>query len=115
MIVVATLPLVPIFAILIGLTTQESADRQWRALGDLAGHFLDVVRGLPTLVAHRRAEAQVPKIRTVTETYRKRTGETLNLAFASPAALPLIATLPAALLAPWLGLCLPPGGFGVQG
>nr|WP_218855596.1 thiol reductant ABC exporter subunit CydD [Nocardioides daedukensis] len=114
MIVVATIPLVPVFAILIGLTTKESADRQWRALGDLAGHFLDVVRGLPTLVAHRRAEAQVPKIRTVTETYRKRTGETLKLAFASSAALELIATISVALVAVVVGLRLASGGIEFQ-
>src|SRR3546814_10224056 len=82
MIVVATLPLVPIFAILIGLTTQESADRQWRALGDLAGHFLDVVRGLPTLVAHRRAEAQVPKIRTRSEKHTSELQSLLRISYA---------------------------------
>ena len=45
----------PVFAILIGLGTRDRADRQWRQLAALSGHFLDVVRGLPTLVAHRRA------------------------------------------------------------
>ena len=52
------LPLVPVFAILIGLATKDRADRQWRTLSVLSGHFLDVVRGLPTLVAYRRAGAQ---------------------------------------------------------
>ena len=58
LVVVLTLPLVPVFAVLIGFTTQDRADRQWKQLSALSGHFLDVVRGLPTLVAHRRAEAQ---------------------------------------------------------
>ncbi|MDT0201772.1 thiol reductant ABC exporter subunit CydD [Nocardioides sp. AE5] len=114
LIVVATLPLVPVFAILIGLTTQEKADRQWRALGTLAGHFLDVVRGLPTLVAHRRAEAQVSTIAKVTDTYRKRTNETLKVAFASSAALELIATISVALVAVVVGLRLAGGNLELQ-
>ena len=44
-IVVLTLPLLPLFAALIGRTTQEATDRRWAALQGLSGHFLDVVRG----------------------------------------------------------------------
>ncbi len=72
LIVVLTLPLVPVFAILIGLATQDRADRQWRLLARLSGHFLDVVRGLPTLVAYRRAEAQSARsARSPTATARR--------------------------------------------
>ncbi|MFS3130501.1 thiol reductant ABC exporter subunit CydD [Nocardioides sp. Bht2] len=114
LIVIATLPLVPIFAILIGLSTKEQADKQWRALGTLAGHFLDVVRGLPTLVTHRRAQAQVPRIHAVTQRYRKANTETLKLAFASSAALELIATISVALVAVVVGLRLAAGGLDLQ-
>ncbi|MDN5893726.1 MAG: thiol reductant ABC exporter subunit CydD, partial [Nocardioides sp.] len=114
LIVVLTLPLVPVFAILIGLTTQEKADREWRALSSLAGHFLDVVRGLPTLVAHRRAKAQAPTIRAVTERYRRASADTLKLAFASSAALELIATISVALVAVSVGLRLADGGMDLQ-
>ena len=65
----------------------------------LSGHFLDVVRGLPTLVAHRRAEAQVDRIGAVTERYRRATVDTLRLAFASSSVLELVATLSVALVA----------------
>lgn len=58
-VVICTLPLIPVFAALIGLATQEKSDQQWRTLSVLSGHFLDVVRGLPTLVAYRRAGAQL--------------------------------------------------------
>ena len=65
LIVALTVPLLPIFAILIGRTTQESTQRRWRSLSALSGHFLDVMRGLPTLVSYGRAEPQVDSIATV--------------------------------------------------
>ncbi|KQY64564.1 thiol reductant ABC exporter subunit CydD [Nocardioides sp. Root140] len=114
LIVLLTLPLLPVFAILIGLTTRDRADRQWQALGTLAGHFLDVVRGLPTLVAHRRASAQVPQIRAVTERYRRTSADTLKLAFTSSAALELIATISVALVAVSVGLRLAGGSMDLR-
>ncbi len=61
--IAATVPLIPIFAILVGLTTQRKMDRQWRTLSVLAAHFLDVVAGLPTLKIFGRARAQATRIR----------------------------------------------------
>ncbi|MGN6302709.1 MAG: thiol reductant ABC exporter subunit CydD, partial [Angustibacter sp.] len=113
-IVIATLPLVPVFAILIGLATRDRADRQYRTLSRLAGHFVDVVRGLPTLVTHNRAEAQSGRIRAVTDRYRRATLETLKLAFASSGALELIATLSVALVAVSVGLRLATGGLDLR-
>jgi ATP-binding cassette, subfamily C, bacterial CydCD len=109
LVVALTLPLVPVFAILVGLTTRERAQSQWRALEALSGHFLDVVRGLPTLVAHRRAEAQVGTIRAVTHRYRRATVDTLKVAFASSSVLELVATLSVALVAVTVGLRLASG------
>lgn len=111
LVVLLTLPLVPVFAVLIGLATRDRADWQWRQLGLLAGHFLDVVRGLPTLVAHRRAEAQAARIRVITDRYRRATVETLRVAFASSAVLELVATLSVALVAVTVGLRLASGGL----
>ncbi|QCX27773.1 thiol reductant ABC exporter subunit CydD [Nocardioides jishulii] len=111
LIVVLTLPLVPIFAILIGLNTKDRAERQWREMATLSGHFLDVVRGLPTLVAHRRATAQSRTIRAVTDRYRRATLETLKIAFVSSAALEFIATISVALVAVVVGLRLAAGGL----
>jgi ATP-binding cassette subfamily C protein CydCD len=113
-VVVATLPLVPLFAILIGQATQARADRQWRLLGQLSGHFLDVVRGLPTLVTYRRASAQSDSIRAVTHRYRLATRETLRLGFASSAALELVATLSVALVAVTVGLRLSGGSLDLR-
>ena len=108
-IVAVTLPLVPVFAALVGLATRDRAQRQWQALGSLAGHFVDVVRGLPTLVVHRRATAQSGTIRRVADAHRRATLSTLRLAFASSAVLELVATLSVALVAVTVGLRLASG------
>ncbi len=113
-VVLLTLPLVPVFAILIGLATRDRADRQWRTLATLSGHFLDVVRGLPTLVAYRRATAQSASIRRITDRYRRATLETLRIAFASSAVLELIATISVALVAVTVGLRLAAGHLDFQ-
>ena len=109
LIVALTLPLVPVFAVLVGIGTRDRAERQWRRLSALAGHFVDVVRGLPTLVVHRRATAQSATIRRVTGRYRRATLDTLRLAFASSAVLELVATLSVALVAVCVGLRLASG------
>ncbi len=111
LIVVATLPLVPVFGALVGMATRDKAQRQWRAMASLSGHFLDVVRGLPTLVAHRRAEAQSRRIAEITDRYRAASSETLRLAFASSAVLELVATLSVALVAVTVGVRLADGAM----
>ncbi|MFC4783419.1 thiol reductant ABC exporter subunit CydD [Nocardioides sp. MAHUQ-72] len=114
LIVACTLPLVPVFGALVGLATRDRAESQWRALASLSGHFLDVVRGLPTLVAFRRAEAQSGTIRAVTDRYRRASLGTLRLAFASSAVLELVATLSVALVAVVVGVRLAAGGLGLH-
>jgi ATP-binding cassette subfamily C protein CydCD len=109
LIVLVTLPLIPVFGILVGLATRDRAESQWRALADLSGHFLDVMRGLPTLVAFRRARAQSRVIAAVTDRYRHRTLGTLRIAFASSAILETVATISVALVAVTVGIRLAAG------
>ncbi|MEU8623747.1 thiol reductant ABC exporter subunit CydD [Streptomyces sp. NPDC048669] len=105
-IIVVTLPLIPLFMILIGWATQSRMDRQWRLLSRLSGHFLDVVAGLPTLKVFGRAKAQAESIRTITSQYRLATVRTLRIAFLSSFALELLATLSVALVAVTIGMRL---------
>lgn len=114
LIVLVTIPLIPVFGVLVGLATRDRAQAQWRALASLSGHFLDVMRGLPTLVAFRRAEAQSATIRAVTDRYRRRTLETLRIAFASSAVLELVATLSVALVAVTIGIRLSHGDLDLR-
>lgn len=111
LVVVLTLPLVPVFGALVGLATRDRAEEQWRAMASLSGHFLDVVRGLPTLVAHRRAHAQSARIAEVTDRYRRASVRTLRIAFASSAVLELVATLSVALVAVIVGVRLASGAL----
>jgi ATP-binding cassette subfamily C protein CydCD len=114
LVVVCTLPLVPVFGALVGLATRDHAQRQWRALSSLSGHFLDVVRGLPTLVAFRRARAQSARIAEVTDAYRRSTLQTLRVAFLSSGVLELVATISVALVAVVVGLRLAEGGLDLR-
>ncbi|MEU7020677.1 thiol reductant ABC exporter subunit CydD [Streptomyces sp. NPDC046203] len=105
-IIVVTLPLIPLFMILIGWYTQARMDRQWKLLSRLSGHFLDVVAGLPTLKVFGRAKAQAENIRKITAEYRRATMRTLRIAFLSSFALELLATLSVALVAVGTGMRL---------
>ncbi|MET8981587.1 thiol reductant ABC exporter subunit CydD [Streptomyces sp. NPDC004539] len=105
-IIVGTLPLIPVFMMLIGWVTQSRMDRQWRLLSRLSGHFLDVVAGLPTLKVFGRAKAQAESIRKITGEYRQATLRTLRIAFLSSFALELLATISVALVAVTVGMRL---------
>ncbi|MER6802884.1 MULTISPECIES: thiol reductant ABC exporter subunit CydD [Streptomyces] len=105
-IIVGTLPLIPVFMVLIGWATQSRMDRQWLLLSRLSGHFLDVVAGLPTLKVFGRAKAQAESIRRITAEYRRATMRTLRIAFISSFALELLSTLSVALVAVTIGMRL---------
>jgi len=113
-IIAATLPLIPLFAALIGWHTQARTRRQWQLLARLGGHFLDVVAGLPTLKLFGRAGAQATVIRNVTGAHRTATMATLRVAFLSALALELVAALATALVAVETGLRLLTGHLGYQ-
>ena len=113
-IIAVTLPLIPVFAALIGWHTQAQTQRQWRLLARLGGHFLDVVTGLPTLKLFGRSRAQAAVIGEVTSAHRKATMATLRVAFLSALVLELTAALATALVAVEIGLRLLAGHVGYQ-
>lgn len=113
-ILAVVVPLVPIFMILIGLATESRAAKQWEALSRLAARFLDVLTGLPTLRLFGRADAQVSRVREVTDRYRQATMKTLRVAFLSALVLELLATLSVALVAVSLGGRLAHGDVGLS-
>ena len=113
-IIAVTLPLIPVFMVLIGMYTSSRVDRQWRTLGLLSGHFLDVVAGLPTLAVFGRAKSQAQSLRKVGEEYRKATMQVLRISFLSSLALELLATLSVALIAVSIGIRLVNGGMDLR-
>ena len=105
-IIALTIPLIPIFMILVGLYTRRQVDRQWRTLGTLSGHFLDVVAGLPTLKVFGRARAQAETLREIGNRYRRTTMGVLRVSFLSALVLELLASLSVAIVAVAIGLRL---------
>jgi thiol reductant ABC exporter CydD subunit len=114
LLIAVTLPLIPVFMVLVGLHTRRATDRQWRTLTVLGGHFLDVVAGLGTLKVFGRAKAQTATIREVGDRYRRVTNRVLRLSFLSAFVLELAATLSVAVVAVGIGLRLLHGGVGLH-
>jgi thiol reductant ABC exporter CydD subunit len=114
LIMLLTLPLVPVFMVLIGRYTERRTQARWRAFRLLSTHFLDVVRGLPTLRAFGRAHAQVAVLGEVGERYRVTTMETLRVSFLSGSVLELAATLGVAFVAVTAGVRLVNGSLALQ-
>ncbi len=110
--IAVSVPLIPIFMALVGATTRDRTATRMRALQKLAGHFLDVVAGLPTLKVFGRAKAQARSIADVTDRYRTATMATLRLTFLSSLVLELLATVSVALVAVAVGLRLLGGNMG---
>jgi ATP-binding cassette, subfamily C, bacterial CydD len=113
-IIIVTLPLIPVFAALIGWHTQAQTRKQWLLLGRLGGHFLDVVAGLPTLKLYGRAKAQAAVIADVTDKHRAATMATLRVAFLSALVLEVTAAVSTALVAVEIGLRLLAGHVGYE-
>ena len=113
-IIAVTLPLIPLFAVLVGWHTKAQTRKQWRLLATLGGHFLDVVEGLPTLKVFGRARVQEQVIAEVTEDYRAATMATLRVAFLSALVLELSAAVATALVAVEVGLRLLYGHVGYE-
>ena len=105
-ILVVTLPLIPVFMVLVGWATQAAQKKQWAALSTLSRGFLDVVAGLPTLTLFGRQHRQEARIRQVSEEYRARTMTVLRMSFLSGFVLELAASLSVALIAVAIGLRL---------
>lgn len=114
LVILVTLPLIPVFGVLIGLYTRERTRRQWRLLARLGGHFLDVVEGLPTLKVFGRARVQAELIKRVTGEHRTTTMAGLRVAFLSALVLELAAALATALVAVEVGLRLLAGHIGYE-
>lgn len=106
-----TLPLIPVFMILVGWYTQTRVDRQWSSLRVLSNYFMDVVSGLPTLAIFGRAKQQAKTLGEVTDDYRVATMGVLRISFLSSLVLELLSTLSVALVAVGIGVRLVDGNM----
>jgi len=114
LIVLFTIPLIPLFGILIGRFTAAATTKKWQTMGILSGYFLDLLGGLTTLKVYGRSAKQEEGIREVGEKYRVETMGVLRISFLSSLALELIATLSVALIAVSIGLRLVGGSLSLH-
>ncbi|MHA7238974.1 thiol reductant ABC exporter subunit CydC [Arthrobacter sp. TMS1-12-1] len=114
LIILLTVPLVPVFMALIGLHTQEHTQQAATALGRLSDHLLELARGLPVLVGLGRAAEQTRALREIADAYTARTMTTLRTVFLSSLALELISTLSVAVVAVFAGVRLIHGDLGLE-
>jgi ATP-binding cassette subfamily C protein CydD len=114
LIVVITLPLIPIFMVLIGLATAERSEAALAAMGTLQARLLDLIAGIPTLRALGRATGPEHRIAELAAAHRRSAMATLRVAFLSALVLELLATLGVALVAVSIGLRLVFGGISLS-
>ena len=109
--VVLTLPLIPIFMVLIGLATRSVQQRQWNTLHRLAARFADTVQGLSTLKVFGRQHRAAASIEQVTGEYRRETMRVLRVSFLSGFALEFLASISVAIIAVSIGFRLIDGAL----
>ncbi|WP_209623513.1 thiol reductant ABC exporter subunit CydD [Saccharothrix coeruleofusca] len=107
--VAVTVPLIPVFAILIGKFTEHRVSLAASVTERLSARLLELVRALPVLTAFGRAAAQAEAVRRVGEQHRKATMGTLRVAFLSALVLEVLASLSVALVAVGIGVRLVSG------
>ncbi|MFE3174606.1 thiol reductant ABC exporter subunit CydD [Amycolatopsis sp. NPDC059235] len=110
-IIAATVPLLPMFAVLVGKFTADRVAGATDAVHRMSGLLLELVRALPVLTAFRRADAQAETVRKLSERHRRATLKTLKVAFSSAFVLELAATLSVALVAVVIGVRLVSGSL----
>lgn len=113
-VIVLTVPLVPLFMILIGRHTEDAVRDAQTTLRRLSGHILELAKGLPVLVGLGRASEQRAALEDISEQYRSRTMVTLRTAFLSALALELIATISVAVVAVFIGVRLVAGDMALE-
>lgn len=104
--VIVTIPLIPIFMVLIGLATRAVQNKQYATLHRLAARFSDTVAGLGTLKIFGRQHRAADGIETVTRDYKRETMSVLRVSFMSGFALEFLASISVAILAVTIGFRL---------
>ncbi len=113
-IIIGTVPLVPVFMILIGLVTRERSAKHLDAMQRLSSRTLDLIAGLPTLRALGRHRGPARRVRELGDAQRRATMASLRVAFLSGMVLELLTTLAVALVAVTLGFRLVYGEVSIE-
>ncbi|QLE86854.1 cysteine/glutathione ABC transporter permease/ATP-binding protein CydD [Shewanella sp. Scap07] len=103
LVLLATAPLIPMFMILVGMGAADANRKNFSALAQLSGHFMDRLKGLSTIKLFNRGQAEVSAIESASEEFRSRTMSVLRMAFLSSAVLEFFAAVSIAVLAVYFG------------
>ncbi|MGN7966074.1 thiol reductant ABC exporter subunit CydD [Microbacterium sp. 22179] len=114
LIATVTLPLIPLFLILIGIATRTVQQKQWQTLQQLAVRFADTVQGLSTLRLFGRERRAADRIESTADDYRRETMKVLRFSFLSGFAMELLASLAVALIAVAVGFRLLSGDLSLE-
>jgi len=102
----AIFPLIIVFMIILGYAAQAKADKQYVGYQRLSNHFVDTLRGLPTLKQLGLSRQYANNVYQVSEGYRKQTLAVIKIAMLSTFALDFFTTLSIAVVAVFLGFGL---------
>ncbi|WP_298040961.1 thiol reductant ABC exporter subunit CydD [uncultured Microbacterium sp.] len=111
---IITLPLIPLFMILIGIATRTVQRTQWQTLQRLAARFADTVQGLSTLRLFGRERRAAAQIEATADGYRRETMKVLRFSFLSGFAMELLSSLAVALIAVAVGFRLLAGDMTLE-
>jgi ATP-binding cassette, subfamily C, bacterial CydD len=104
LVLLLTMPLIPLFMMLVGWGAEAASRRQLQALTRMGGHFADRLRGLGLIRLYGRAEAELAGVHAAAEELRLRSLKVLRIAFLSSAVMEFFASLSVAMIALYLGL-----------
>jgi thiol reductant ABC exporter, CydC subunit len=113
-VIVLTVPLIPLFMTLIGLHTRERVAAAVDAIGRLSDHLVELARGLPVLIGLGRYREQTRAMAEISDEYRVASMRTLRTAFLSALALELLSTISVAVVAVIIGIRLLGGGMTLE-
>ncbi|MET9227041.1 thiol reductant ABC exporter subunit CydD [Lentzea sp. NPDC003310] len=104
--IAVTVPLIPVFAALIGWYTEKRVRKAADVTELLSAQLLELLRALPVLTVFGRAKQQAAAVEQIGEQHRKATMGTLRIAFLSALVLEIAASLSVALIAVGIGIRL---------
>jgi ATP-binding cassette, subfamily C, bacterial CydCD len=110
-IIIVTIPLIPVFMMLIGDYSDRATRERWSTLRRLGDALVETLRGLMTLHVYQSGQGRLDRIRRLSDEYRKQTMATLRVAFLSAFVLELVATISVAVIAVAVGLRVVNGGL----
>ena len=106
LIMLITIPLIPVLMILIGSRAKYALSQQWDSMQYLAAQFYDSIRGFYSLKTYNKLAERTRVISESSDEFRRSTMRVLRVAFLSSFALELVATLSTALVAVSIGIRL---------